>query len=96
MWRKRNIAFQFHSLQPVSDIVSAPWRGHAVLFRALVGHAAQEQFPAGAGAQEKLQACSLGGRTAHPCMNASCKLVCMWCSRQCFGSSWGLAGPLKD
>lgn len=88
--------FQLRSLQPVGDIVSAPWRGHAVLFGALAGQAAQEQFPPGMGAQKRLQAHSLDGRTMHTCMEASCKIGYMWCSRQCFGCSWGLAGALKD
>lgn len=49
MWRKREMAFQFHSLQPVGDTVGAPWWGRAASFGALVGLAAQEQLPPGTG-----------------------------------------------
>lgn len=95
MWGKREIAFQFRSLQPVGDTAGAPWWGRAVSFGALLGRAAQEQFPPGPGGRKRLQAHRRGGRAARPWMEASCKLGYMWWSRQCFGCSRGLAGPLK-
>ena len=95
MWRKRDTALQFHSLQPVGDIVSALWWGRPVLFGAFVGHAVQEQFPPGTGAQKRLQGYNLGGRIAHPYVGASCKLRYVWCSAWCFRCSQRLAGPLK-